>query len=153
LAAAFAAATGLHLLIFQLWANSGSLFIHTERDLTLQIDLVKVAKQPKQSAAAPEKEKLINTQRKVEQIKTSPSHIVRHERKQLNSSKKPSPIRSQEAVKQVSTTISESIKAAVTVEPETVIAANMPAEVQQMILSHIHYPRQARRKGWQGNAT
>jgi len=29
----------------------------------------------------------------------------------------------------------------------------MPAAVQQMILTRISYPRQARRKGWQGRAT
>ena len=32
-------------------------------------------------------------------------------------------------------------------------AGAMPADVQQMILTRISYPRQARRKGWQGKAT
>jgi len=33
------------------------------------------------------------------------------------------------------------------------LASAMPADVEQMILTHIGYPRQARRKGWQGRAT
>lgn len=28
----------------------------------------------------------------------------------------------------------------------------IPAHVERMILTHIHYPRKARRKGWQGRA-
>jgi len=48
----------------------------------------------------------------------------------------------------------EIVKTTVAVESEgvTTAGASMPFDVQQMILSHISYPRKARRKGWQGNA-
>ncbi|WP_157821330.1 TonB family protein [Mariprofundus ferrinatatus] len=44
-------------------------------------------------------------------------------------------------------------QASVAYRPASTNPGAMPADVEQMILTQISYPRQARRKGWQGKAT
>ena len=142
------AAAGLHLLIFQLLPDHNILHIQTDRGSTLQVELVKKAERP-ESAATAQAEAAVPRQQ-TKQI--TPAAIVHKTIKKLAES--PRPERPQKIAPQALQHSPEIVKTTAVADPEshTATDGSIPSDVQQMILSHISYPRKARRKGWQGNA-
>ncbi|NWF37595.1 TonB family protein [Mariprofundus sp. NF] len=138
------------MLAFQLLAQNDTLHIQADEGATLQVELVKKAESPEQTATP--QAKAAAPQKQTKQITPAVAPIVHKEIKELAES--PLPERPQKTTPQALKQSPEVVKTTVVVEPEShaVTGASMPSDVQQMILSHISYPRKARRKGWQGNA-
>ena len=141
LAAACIAATGLHLLAFQLWPQLEPYKIKSDEGASLQIELVKQ-----------------ETTSKVTEMPEIPPQSAPQNSKVKKSREAPrsfsTPVAEPQAAEPVNPQPEEAAKVAyeIAAESEEVVGA-MPADVQQMILTRISYPRQARRKGWQGKAT
>ena len=136
MATAFAVAAGLHLLIFQLWPQFIPLQLHIQNASNLQVELVKSASE--------------------RQSRPSETRQARSESEPI---KKPD-VMPVEKVQHATASIphEEAIRVAYEEAPEQTVQIEptpgaVPADVQQMILTRISYPRQARRKGWEGRAT
>jgi len=136
MATAFAVAIGLHVMVFQLWPQLIPLQLNIQNTSSLQVELVKSASE--------------------RQLRPSET---RQARLQPEPIKKPDVMPAIQ-VKQAAPSIphEEATRVAYEEAPEQAIETDptpgaMPADVQQMILTRISYPRQARRKGWEGRAT
>jgi len=138
------------MLVFQLLPHHNTLHIQTDEGATLQVELVKKEAVPEQTTT--QQVKAAVPQKQTQQITPAAAAIVHREIKEL--AELPRPERPQKTTPQTLKQSPEVVKTTVVVEPESHAAtgASMPSDVRQMILSHISYPRKARRKGWQGNA-
>jgi len=149
MAAAFAVAAGLHLLIFQLWPQANALQLQTDQGSNLHVELVKnVVEQP---SRAIETRKPSIPEKRIEQLvsehATQPDEPQQFTQKQMVASPE-----------EPASPPVEDTKVAYEAAPDPVpdgasSPGAMPADVQRMILTRISYPRQARLKGWQGRAT
>ena len=156
LAVAFAAAAGMHVLIFQFSFQSDALQLHSDERNPLQLELVKKARQKHQQVAKtpslPVQQKALkavapqpqrNTLAKALAVKPARPHIIKEPRLI-----KPGPPTDQAPVQLVAPT-TPALELAVQAES---VAGAIPADVERMIMTRINYPRKARRKGWQGRA-
>lgn len=139
MAAAASAAIGLHLLAFQLWPQFSPITLSVDEGRTLLVELVKHA-----PSATPEP-----SPQPQKRISRSKPESKKPEATTLLTSSEPdhAPAKAAEAADKMQQQTSK------TAIEHPAQPGAMPAKVQQMILTRITYPRQARRKGWQGRAT
>ena len=135
------------MLVFQLWPQFEPIQLHTDTGAPLQIELVKRTKEqpaaPTIQAARPTPPVKIETRQKPNRAEVKIAK--KQEAPQKNMDKVAPPSRESPQEREVVTYNAAS---------ETVSKPGvMPVIVEQMILTHISYPRQARRKGWQGKTT
>jgi len=146
MATAFAVAAGLHLLIFQLWPQFVPLQLHIQNASNLQVELVK---------SASERQSRLSETR---QARPEPEPIEKPDVMPAVRAKQVPASLPDEQLRQPSGQHEEEVtrvayEKAPELQSETEEAPGaMPVEVQQMILTRINYPRQARRKGWEGKA-
>jgi len=135
MAAALSAAVGLHVLGLQFWSQSEPFSIAADRGGEIKVELVKrqADRDPANVKRAPKQQKkAIEQQRAAELLSTDKA--VSQEQAAKASEQEPS--------------LSYLPPADPSFPPGVV-----PEEVQRMILTHISYPKQARRHGWHGRAT
>lgn len=149
------------MLVFQFWLQGNPLQLHLDQGSTaLQVELVKADTKAKESPivkiAPPTEAKQIEP---VEKFVTKALKATTREIAKVEQIKPelPQPVAEPQAFQQPNA-VEKAEQVAylpeAEAEPEsTKTAGAMPADVQQMILTHISYPRKARRKGWQGRAT
>jgi len=135
MATAFAVAIGLHLMVFQLWSQPIPLQLSMQNVSSLQVELVKSASE-RQSRPSETRQTRLESEL-IEKSDIVPAVQVQ----QVAAS-----IPHEEGTRVVREPASEQ---AIEIEPAP---GAMPVDVQQMILTRISYPRQARRKGWEGRA-
>ncbi len=143
MAAAFAAAVGLHVLIFQAWLPFNALQLQTDEGSTMQVELVKTTTTQRIETMTPttplaEKHTKPPVPVKTAQLAAAPPDI---QEKAEEQPQQPAPS-AQQATQVTYETEAE----------QNATPGAMPADVQHMILTRISYPRQARRKGWEGRA-
>jgi len=146
MATAFAVAIGLHLMAFQLWPQPIPLQLNIQNTSSLQVELVKSVSE-KQSRPS-----------ETRQARHQPESIEKPDVMPAVQVKQVAPSIPTEQLRQASGAHEEAIRVAYEEAPEQAIETEpipgaMPVDVQQMILTRISYPRQARRKGWEGRAT
>jgi len=132
------------MLVFQLWPQLEPLQLHTNAGAPLQIELVKKdAEQP----AAPATQVAQATPPVKTEVRQSP------ERPEVKTVEKQASVQSNTTEASLSDSELPQEQASVAYTPTSTNPGAMPADVEQMILTQISYPRQARRKGWEGRAT
>jgi len=145
-------AAGLHVLVLQLWPHNNTLQLHTDEGSALQVSLIKnnmiKTELTKREKARTKPVAMVSTpaKRTVQQ----PPKVKVVTTASTQQAQKPD----HEVATQQRETSHVAAKVAHEAAPESASsAAAIPADVEQMILTQISYPRQARRKGWQGKAT
>jgi len=133
MAAAFSAAVGLHMLGFQLWPQSESLSIAANRGGEMNIELVKREADGDSAVAA-----LKQNSQAIEKQRTAELPAE----DQATAQERPARASEQESSLAYTPPSNSPLPPGV-----------VPEEVQQMILTHIGYPRRARRHGWHGRVT
>ena len=132
------------MLVFQLWPQVEPLQLHTNAGAPLQIELVKKdAEQPAEPATqVAQATPLVKTE-----VRQSPERSV------VKTVEKQASVQSNTTEAPLSDSELPQEQASVAHTPTSTNPGTMSADVEQMILTQISYPRQARRKGWEGKAT
>jgi len=130
------------LLIFQLWPQVATLQLQTEVGSAMQVELVQ--NRSKQKPVSPES--AISPPAKFGTKAPLSVHVV--QTKKLEQAVQ---ISTDEQQQELAPPLPQVTQLAYEPERDST-AGTMPADVQRMILTRISYPRQARRKGWEGRA-